>query len=73
MRASLARTRPVVRRQVPGVSIPHLDPWGSGQARGAWQGARGGKSFSLGTVSWRLSVTFFLTLSNLAKLQGRLS
>lgn len=72
MRASLAPTRPVVRRRVPGVGIPHLDPWGSGQACGARLGARGGESSSLGTVSWRFSVTFFLTLRNLAKLQGRL-
>lgn len=37
------------------------------------KGPLGENSFSLGTVSWRFSVVFFLTLRNLAKLQGRLS
>lgn len=46
---------------------------GSGWAGSKGRGPRGGNSVSLGPVSWRFSVIFFLTLRNLAKLQGRLS
>lgn len=61
----------------PEISIPH--PEGV-SCRGALlrptvqgRGPLGENSFSLGTVSWRFSVIFFLTLRNLAKLQGCLS
>lgn len=44
-----------------------------GPAPQSKQASLGENSCSLGTVSWRFSVIFFLTLRNLAKLQGRLS
>lgn len=62
---------------VPGAEHSHPErgfpPRGPGQTHSPGRHPFGENSFSRGTVSWRFSVIFFLTLRNLAKLQGRLS